>query len=211
MVIQSKFKDYYDFVATRYGGGDPRIVYSRGRIKEWHIEARCPMTSPKRYVRSYYTHQDPQTDYMYLVVTGRAYLLSRPSTIEPLDVNKFRITDPIDERLPRWRMPRTEFVFGQEYDFLVDLCRKLQAPVFVISSIEHKSSDSSDVIVCEQCPILGNIGMASRVDPFQMYQDIAVFVGNRMTKTPDMQPPVELSNTQKILKAGFDLRRSFRH
>jgi hypothetical protein len=51
----------------------------------------------------------------------------------------------------------------------------------------------------------------SLISPQQMYQDLAMFMGNRMKDTPDVQPPVELNNRQKIVKAGFDLIQSFRH
>jgi len=33
MKIISPFKDYYDWIAGKYGGGDPRMVYTRNCIK----------------------------------------------------------------------------------------------------------------------------------------------------------------------------------
>ena len=32
MKIISKFKDYYDFIGRKYGGGDPKVVYKRREI-----------------------------------------------------------------------------------------------------------------------------------------------------------------------------------
>lgn len=214
MVIRSKFKDYYDFVANRFGGGDPRIVYSRGRIQNQYVDAAgVKLNDPRSYNRYYMANRGPDVDYLYLVICGKVYLLARPTrqAFEKFDVNAFSVIDINDEAIPRWIRYRKELEFGQEYPFLVDLCRKVGAPVFVIHGISYKTHSESTVEICEQCPILGSIGMASRIDPYQMYQEIAVFMGNRMSKTPDMQPPVELDNTQRILKAGFDLRKSFRH
>lgn len=33
MKIQSKFKDYYDYIAWQYGGGDEKCVYERIKRK----------------------------------------------------------------------------------------------------------------------------------------------------------------------------------
>lgn len=214
MVIRSRFKDYYDFVATRFGGGDPRIVYTRGRLKSNYFDGKCGINSPKAYNRYYMRNRGPDMDYMYLIVCGRAYLLARPMSMvyEKFDVNTFSMIDPEEDKdIPDWIRRRQELVFGQEYPFLVDLCRTVGAPVFVIYDISYKQNREATYSVCDQIPILGSIGMAQKIDPYQMYQDIAVFMGNRMKATPDTQPPVELSNTQKILKAGFDLKKSFRH
>ena len=43
-----------------------------------------------------------------------------------------------------------------------------------------------------------------------MYQEISYFIGNTMNESPDIKPPVEISNKDKISKAGFDLKNSFR-
>lgn len=228
MRINSQFKDYYDFVANQFGGGDPRIVYSRQRIvrldpKQFHDSTTVHMDighslyDPARYDRyCYLKPNEPHREYMYLVVAGKPYLLVRLYTnlISRYDISTYKVTDHDPRERPKWMRlhhlhPDVEF--GKEYDFLIQLSRKIGTPVFAIEAIEYKSNSQSDVVICGQCPILGRIGMASRVDPYQMYQDIAMFVGNKMKKTPDTQPPVELDNKQKILKAGFDLKQSFRH
>lgn len=226
VVIRSNFKDYYDFVANLYGGGDPRIVYPRTRLTK--MDPKSPwagdffinlpkwgsLPDPTRHY-SNLRNRIAYCDYKYLIVAGKAYLLKRPipevSALYDRDINSFKICDAQEELETTWWRIRDDFKFGVEHQFLVDLCRTIGHPVFVINKIEYDRDRAVTINIDGQCPILGRIGMASSIDPYQMYQDIAVFVGNRMTKTPDMQPPVELSNIQKILKAGFDLRRSFRH
>ena len=32
MIVKSRFKDYYDFVGLQFGGGDPRVRYTRERL-----------------------------------------------------------------------------------------------------------------------------------------------------------------------------------
>ena len=54
MKIISPFKDYYDWVAGKYGGGDPRLVYKRTKIEG----------------------KDTKDRSMHDIVSGRLYQLS---------------------------------------------------------------------------------------------------------------------------------------
>jgi hypothetical protein len=107
MKIKSAFKDYYDFVADQYGGGDPRIVYERGRL-----------TPPDKQFDSVYTDKvvemlnfpldDPvslghsfDTGLMYLIIAGKAYLISRPGDcLYDGGVNSYRLQS-IDKLLKK--------------------------------------------------------------------------------------------------------------
>jgi hypothetical protein len=122
----------------------------------------------------------------------------------------------IDETIkknPSWWFAKHEKgELGKEYPFLVDLSRKVKSPVFVILWVDRKyRSDKIYVKVAGQCPILKEIGMPTLIPAQQMYQELAYFVGNTMKDHPDTEPPVEVSNTSKILNAGFDLKQSFRN
>lgn len=222
MRISSKFRDYYDFVADQYGGGDPRIVYPRTRLTKidpknpWSgdlivtVPKWGPLPDPNGYYRS------DEFQYRYLIVAGKAYLLKRlQSMFYDGDINSFKICNAEEEVKDRRRfyLRQDKFEYGKEHDFLVDLSRQIKAPVFVINKLEYVrlGKDEVSAIIDGQCPVLGRIGMASLIDPYQMYQELALFVGNKMRSTPDVKPPVELDNKQKILKAGFDLKKSFRH
>lgn len=222
MVIESKFKDYYDFVANQFGGGDPGVYYARGPVETAEVVvSRFPLVRPLNYSHDGICSHPLEFNQLYLVVAGRLYLLSRPYTIDiPIDnISSYRLEywpEPaVKPQVPRtrrywWWHGRNHYEFGIERPYLVDLCRKVGAPVFAISDIGVRSGE--DVIkVCNQCPILQDVGMASAIPPFQMYQDIAYFVGNTMKERPDNEPPVEISNQEKILKAGFDMKQSFRH
>jgi hypothetical protein len=222
MKIKSTFKDYYDFVADQYGGGDPRIVYERGslvpRDKQFNsvytdkvVEMpNFPLEDPMRLGQSY------DMSLRYLVVTGKAYLISCLYEYA-VDLNSYCL-QPVEELLKKnkkWRfIYRRDFgiEFGKEYPFLVELSRLVGAPVFVIRTISwHGKWDKAKIAICGQCPILAKIGFPAIIPPQQMYQDLAYFVGNTMKPVPDNEPPVAVSNREKILKAGFDLKQSFRH
>ena len=107
-------------------------------------------------------------------------------------------------------MPRWEFI-GQPSVSLLELSRLVGAPVFVVTDINPRFQNGVKIQVDEFCPVLKEMGMSALISPEQMYQQLAYFMGNTMHPSPDTQPPVEVSNRDKILAAGFDLRQSFRH
>jgi hypothetical protein len=222
MKIKSAFKDYYDFVANQYGGGDPRIVYERKRLAPLDAEFGSAYGDKIVEMQGLSLEDPANIGYsfdirlMYLVIAGKAYLISRPNDHSLDDVNLYHLQAP-DElfKKKKWRYYYHKtfgIEFGKEYPFLIVLSRLVEAPVFAIRSISwHTTWEPAKVAICGQCPNLGKIGLPAIISPQQMYQDLAYFVGNTMKPVPDTDPPVAVSNREKILKGGFDLRWSFRH
>lgn len=224
MKIKSSFKDYYDFVADQYGGGDPRIVYERGRLTPPDPQFNSAHYVDKVVEMLNFLLEDPVSlgqsfdmGLMYLIVAGKAYLISRPSDYHYVgDVNSYRLQS-VDQLLKKrkWRFYfRRDFgiEFGKEYPFIIELSRLVGAPVFAIRKISwHRTWEEAKIAICGQCPILAKIGLPAIIPPQQMYQDLAYFVRNAMKPVPDSDSPVAVSNREKILKAGFDLKQSFRH
>jgi hypothetical protein len=234
MKIKSPFKDYYDFVANQYGGGDPSIVYVRNRISplnktsnfgdihETHltieIDGNCPLRSP-----DYTNLRGEEIRQKYLIIAGKAYIIQKISGFFEEDVNSYRVIPPEilkkDEEDNKHRFWRKGYgvEIAKENPFLIELSRKIGHPVYVISSVSYgsigqwRSKLGATIRISGQCPILKDIGMPALIPATQMYQDLAYFVGNTMKLVPDSAPPVTVSNKEKILKAGFDLRLSFRH
>ena len=226
MVIKSPFKDYYDFVANQYGGGDPAIVYVRNRLapmertpldglrqtwREVTVLDDCPLSA------SIWWRPEEGICEMFLSVAGRAYVLRKKSDLNDDDPNTYTVIPPAEidceERKRGYYGKRYRgFEFGKESAFLVELSRTVAAPVFAIQSILYPyRTDTCVLRIPGPCPVLKEVGMPALVPPQQMYQDLAYFVGNTMKPHPDTEPPVEVSNRQKIVKAGFDLKQSFRH
>jgi len=232
MIIRSRFKDYYDFVAGTYGGGDPRIVYVRDRIEplDRGMFGGVPMETWKRVQVDQAPISDPavpiwgQQEFTLrcLVIAGKGYLLYRPGSpfLRTRDLNGLRVVEPqfIEKKIKlryhweakKWLDSVLEW-HGKETKALVELCRLVKAPVFVIESIERAYKGKVAIAIYGQCPILNNLGIPALIPPTEMYQTLAYFMGNLMHVSPDKAPPVEVSNEQKILKGGFDTRWSFRH
>lgn len=217
MVIRSPFKDYYDYVSNKYGGGDPKIVYSRTRLTDLPkpdkpdlplvLEIKGGLSLPSLHG---WFWRDVIKKYIYLIIAGKPYLLSRSVSAED-SLNNHRLEPLVALKTDLSRSHLRDVGFGKEHPTLVKLSQKIGHPVFAIQSIDGGRHGKIEVTIHSQCPILQNLGIASLIPAEQMYQDLAYFVGNKMKDSPDTRPPLELSNSQKILKAGFDLVKSFRH
>ena len=220
MVIQSKFKDYYDYAAHRYGGGDPRIVYLRKRIENTKVEMQECILQDLEQVTSWYTNDEKPLEFAYLIAVATPYLLVRAASYQWKGLEGYRIIDP--RRLDSQKQYRLQYrryippfqwkFIGQPSANLLDLSRLVDAPVFVVTDINPCwPKDGVTIRVDEFCPVLKEVGMPALISPEQMYQQLAYFMGNTMHLSPDTRLPVEVSNRDKILAAGFDLRQSFRH
>ena len=246
MIIRSRFKDYYDFVATQYGGGDPKILYIRDRLTV--LERRTgPLVTGlsegwKEVEIDHGLEADPELPWQTvrdqrdtsinltsrtLVIAGKAYLMIRFGSplVHAWDLTGFAVCRPeeIEKKVKlryQWSMNRwvkdVQAWWGKESTQLIELCREVQAPVFVIESIQRGYRQGAKIInrrvrIHGQCPILKDLGVPALIPPTQINQDLAYFMGNTMYESPDISPPVEVGNDSKIINAGFDLRWSFRH
>lgn len=236
MIIQSQFKDYYDFVAQQYGGGDPKIIYERKPFtQQWSVEQdyRRAGGSPRDatirlrpwpWDARYAIEKDEGWQCKWLCVAGKYYLLVNNHVgatwtlfrKDHIAVMEFLGLDtPKQKRQGRywvrnWLSMRDRHPFdyyiakhptaGRD-QYLIEFHRKIQAAVFTYT---ERGVD-------EQIPILADLGFPKLIDPYSLYQDLSYFVGNLLHESPDMKPPVEVSNADKIHAAGFDLKQSFRH
>ena len=107
-----------------------------------------------------------------------------------------------------WRHRNREPVnyIGREMPEVLELSRKINAPVFTFTSNRRDIAHIDGNV-----PILSTLGIPALISASQMYQDIAYFLGNTMKGSPDLMPASPQSNKEKITAAGFDLVQSFRH
>lgn len=105
------------------------------------------------------------------------------------------------------------------YDFdwqpnkkLIHLSKRLNQPVFFMP--EYAKSDKKlsyrEIFNNNRTPLLAQLGFPSVLSPEIAYQMIDHFVSNVLSENADMQPPVEVSDKDKIKQHGFDLKHSFR-
>ncbi len=105
--------------------------------------------------------------------------------------------------------------FKTRSNSLIKLSRLLKQPVFIAPSFKEypKGIHSESTIVTFaslEIPMLSKYGFTSVLSPEQAYQELDYFIGNLMNESPDLDPPVEVSDKDKIVQHGFDLKTSFR-
>jgi hypothetical protein len=147
--------------------------------KDWHITAR------------------PILDLPY----GGLYALMRPGEALTENERKYErnrmqdlMNDPKNDRLL--------FRQGSKYYGARELCEFVGAPVFVIHG--HRPS-----VAMGRTPKLSALGLPAFIEPQQLYQELAMFVGNVLK--PVEQPPSNMQDIEKVVSHGFDKKVSFRH
>ena len=224
MTIQSKFKDYYDHIGLRYGQ-DPQIVYERKERPVWSFDTplgklfpEIPSYKVPKRLRRPSTVEYPDFSVKYIVAATHVFpFITRqpletetgPSRLVTIDEFKTELYD----RLSKWeREEPLNHLFkpnaGVTESDLEDVIRLVKAPVFLLKPRNFHSVRGFDID--ERCPILSEWGIPALVPAGQMWQDIYGVLQNVLRDSPDKAPPVEVSNESKIVKAGFDLKTSFR-
>lgn len=222
MIIKSKFKDYYDHIANQYGGGDPRTVYIRNRFKTSDIltinnistfRELPSYTSRYKFLDGYHT--------LWLIINGKYYLIIKHYTDSQFKLfTKDRHPVIYHELILNKRFSVRE-THNYEYyvdpiseqNELVQVSKIINTPVFTCyCKKDFTSKDKKYIImISPDIPCLKDIGIPAIISPEQMYQEIEYFIVNRIRESPDTQPPVQVSNKNKITQYGFDLQSSFRH
>jgi hypothetical protein len=203
MKIQSRLKDYYDYVEHAYGGGDPLCMYVRDRVVPKKIEknrlgtweTEPGFTIPyamQEYVPNDIRRKEDATvaEFKGLSVVGRHYLIERRMT-----------TECVPQEVDPWHVTKREFrnfVQGQKSERLLNLSKLVNAPVFIF-----------DTQVEGRCPILADLGFGAFMDAHQLYQELAIFISNELHPFED--PEIPTTDVQKAEAHGFDKRQSFRH
>lgn len=232
MQIKSNFKDYYDYVPHMYGdGGDPKVTYVRTRIAE--METFYGTKQPHDYpftVRFTDVISLPDlnvrgSDYVinsaWLVIAGKYYPMIRTQLKDITQCSLFKdeldgfyvitkdhplyiqFTRPYD-----WLYSGFEpFEQDKQYKGLVELSKLIGHPVFVITDTGYNIS------ISRKCPHLAKHGVHNIIPAEQMYQDLYYFLGNVIQPSPDMMPEQKppMTDKERILSHGFDLKKSFRH
>jgi hypothetical protein len=215
MIIKTNYKDYYDHIAHIYGGGDPKIVYVRphrlknlpsmssfyNNINRWDEKYDCESIQHLYDLHRRWNGWKNEITGIKGIVIGDIFF----AQIKREKENKYRLVTEEDMGKKQfWHKLELKDYINKHDPSLVTVCRTLDLPVFSFN-VTYGGLE-----VDEYIPKLGEIGIASYINPNDMYQHLSYFVGNTMKVSPDMMPPVEVDNKIRILNAGFDLKTSFR-
>jgi hypothetical protein len=219
MKIQSRYKDYYDYVAHAYGGGDERVTYVREPLKDEFTvittDSNPNLPSPRL--------DELMTRIKWLAINGRVYTMV--AVKDDYSVGDYQLFTEdnfgaiIDDIEPKYRWKWTsrqsvnwEKYFGVENEVVTVISRVIRQPVFMIESARWDWKERHYKIVLDKnIPNLAKQGISSHIQPEQMYQDIAYYVSNKMVDSPDLMVNDNMTDKEKIVQHGFDLKQSFRH
>lgn len=98
---------------------------------------------------------------------------------------------------------------------IMNIHKELEQPVFTFNCFHGGLTGISTINfnsnVTIEIPNLSQIqGISGVISTFEIYQGISNFFVE-LKGNEDLNPPVELANNDKIVKAGFDIKTSFRH
>lgn len=220
MKIKSRFKDYYDYVAHAYGGGDERVTYVREPLKD-----EVTVALHKNHGLSDPYLDTTRTKIKYLAINGKYYVLL--SVADDSGVySKYELfteknfghrLDGIITRYRGWtgakaKNMRWEHYFDCESDTIVMISQQIAQPVFIIDSVSWDSKRREySYLIDRTIPLLQEYGINHYIQPEQMYQETAYYISNKMVTSPDLVVVDNMSDKEKIAQHGFDLKQSFRH
>lgn len=223
MLLLSNFQDYYDHMIG-VTGVDSKVIFHRKKIKETEFKEKNMGFN----LRSSYL----LTDFAYYVLSicGKHYFIKTNKsknfilkwsdfhliTKEDLadekvfhDIRQFIFTDYYF-RSRKTKEDQIEVLFSKLHGIpsngLINIHKKLNIPIFAVISTGHSGSEGR---LHEKSPKLADIkGISGLLDPKQLFNDISFFIANVLNNcNPDI---IQVSNKDKILKGGFDLKTSFR-
>lgn len=235
MKIRSDFKDYYDYVAKKYGAGDEDdIVYNRTRIVplttpdyKGATPMDCPkiitpdpiyFPSPKKTPIEKGTTSVQTTNYALIVFCNRLLLAYR---VVETSVGYMQHDPRYYSRvISDWRVfsdqqqynQKVAAEYGSEYaaNWAEKLCFTEGHPVMmVLRGYDGYRSSAFTLHLESRPPNLGQMGMHRILTAEQAYQELAMFIG-RMQFDPS-KPKDTMTSKEKIVSHGFDLKQSFRH
>jgi hypothetical protein len=224
MKIKSRFKDYYDYVAHAYGGGDERVTYVREPLKDEQLE----ILSDDRFDIVGPGLSEFKTREKYLVVNGLVYVLISTITKEGL-IGPYKLFteqnfgEELGQLRTRYRYGYDRYnkegtpeywarFFAKESDTALVVSKLIQQPVFLINYVGYDYTIKKyRISIDKNIPVLSEYGIPHHVQPEQLYQDIAYYVSNKMVSSPDLEVHDNMTDKEKIVQHGFDLKQSFRH
>lgn len=235
MKILSKFKDYYDYLVHQYGE-DPSIILDRrdipvenGNVKSLSSLGvdRLPLKLPERKqgLRAG-DNSFVNVEYFVIVIMGVPYLVEKLTeyrtdkkhlVVSSKTNSKWikRAEDTYDHPEIKKLNPKiynlawhNAHLTQQTVPELIKISKAVNRAVYKLDS--GVGQFGFGIGVYRESPCL-TAEKCCPLTPQEMYQQLSYYIGNVLRDSPDKQPPVQVSDKDRILQHGFDLKQSFRH
>lgn len=207
MIITSDYKDYYDYVQYINGYNKSGKEYVR---KDFVENAEYHM--PKHSVLPYWEYATPIKNLHHIEYDDDTYCevsvviigeKSFPIVKEEIALCKYKM----HIITPEHRFSKLEAVRKLMWELSnvavknIEICRKLKNPVLeVCIRREH-------LLVSNKIPRLGELGFGKIYPAEEIFQDLNYFMDNVMYQEEKHDT---MSDKEKVVSHGFDLKNSFR-
>lgn len=231
MKIISKYKDYYDFVAKIYGE-DPKIIFNRKPYEFETTISYSPLESDfcsglkqvmfnsTSVIASYHNRvvlskDRTPTEYYIdgIIVCGKLYIMSHKlvNEKEPCQYEQIELLT-IQEYSDKYFKKSDLYInrirsLCNADDKYIELNKRFNSPVVYLDINTHKSSRNKLTCIVSTNLSLLERKFETKIDPYQMFQDIQMFVNNHLTPEIIIE---QVDDKYKILQHGFN-KQSFRH
>jgi len=220
MKIISKFVDYYDYLSTIYGI-EKKFVFNRNiKLPEY-----ITLPSLNEALLRILKYKSMPFKINILAVCGKAFLLQQSRTYAGQDTTL--ITSELDspvlwKKLFRVRNKRYaslsvyatlvyDDIFNLPLKDILDLSKQVGSPIFIIEDVSVGDNRTVTLKINPTIPKLSEFKLSRLYPEEQLYQDVEYFISNLLKDSPDLNPPIEIDNNDRIVKHGFDIKASFRH
>lgn len=218
MKIISKTKDYYDFVQHVYGS-DNTVIYDRDaefptNIKFHELgvsELDIPVSDGSR-TGSFHYYSGGVGEIIYnVVICGKIYKVKHTKTCFSYTSNKPDINtyDVLSDYIRKRWDGEYRYTQGEHIPAFDLISRYIKQPIFMYERVHRYGKNY--VEISDQIPNLTLMGFGKLLEPHLLYQDIEFYISNVINHGVGINPPVVISDKEKVIKHGFDVKQSFRH
>lgn len=228
MRIQSKFKDYYDYISHRYGS-DENVFFARQVTvpEQVDLPPRRGWDDPsfEKFNPGYYLASTDGWQVAHVVVGALVVTtiernkwdnkrgVSVHTAEALLDVERHAEALKDEWKNKRRRKPSGK-IGQQEFDpkEVECLIRAVGVPVFRVMGFGNGVDGKRSMKIHSRAPVLKDIvGFTTKYPPEIVWQNIYTALISVLHTDPDKAPPVQVDEKTRIEYAGFDLKSSFRH
>lgn len=221
LIVDKKYKDYYDGVVSTTGQ-DKTIVFNRNFI-EINDKKNYPKSLPinsqwnsnnkilRHHTYISITKKYVEANHFIVGFCGKLYIgfklkYNNPEITHNIS-NLYYFTYNVDELKKYFKI---SWYFTSLDDFVTDIKnfdpndihRELNSPIFII----EQGVKSNHIIKVN--PMLKEYQFYKIFDSFNAFQEIEMYISSVLnTNTPQL---IEVSNKDKIISKGFDYKWSFR-
>lgn len=210
ILCKKEFQDYYDYLSHTLGS-DPEIVLLRNKIEKTYFEnisLPIRLDDTDKYKKTTY-------EYFYIVAGQFCFLIEIINKYKwinkeyVLQEKTKKVVSDSNVTTLRWNKKTFSYEklqYTVPSHIIHKLLKALKIPVFSL----HRSGPNV-VVTGLYPPILKDYGIDKLVEAKDMWQNIYHVMTNIIRESPDTKIPLELTNSEKIIAAGFDMKTSFRN